>query len=78
MNWFAIIGEINLLFQFPFLIIGIGIVIWAVYHWRTNKSLYAHSHKTVAVILIGMVMVLTGCIIVTTNQLLKMQILNQN
>ncbi|MBE3102790.1 MAG: thermonuclease family protein [Bacilli bacterium] len=61
MKWVAIIGAIILLFQFPLFITGIGIAIWATYEWKINKKMHARSRKPAALLSIGMVIALTGC-----------------
>ncbi|WP_017380475.1 thermonuclease family protein [Paenisporosarcina sp. TG-14] len=74
MKLFAIIGAIILLillFRFPLFTIGIGIAMWAVYEWKINKKLHAQSRKPAAILSIGMVMALTGCIMIVNEPIIE-------
>ncbi|WP_227396989.1 excalibur calcium-binding domain-containing protein [Jeotgalibacillus aurantiacus] len=56
-----------LLFNFPLFTIGAALASWGIYEWNTNKKLKAKSRKPAAILSVGLVMALTGCVITVSN-----------
>lgn len=56
-----------LLFHYPLFVIGMALAIWAIYEWKVNKELGARSKKPGAILTIGTILALAGCMITVTS-----------